>query len=133
MPVLIKNFFEDQGVIEEAKKRYSVGGNVLAEQIARLGNVEEIYKCRSNYDGLGAKIKTKEVDKDKESISNFSIETCSNANTSSVSIGAGNGFNFAKRDSIFKEGRSYFEYNPVEEEEIKDDLSVVTDSEDEEN
>lgn len=134
LPAIIKNFFDDKDIIEDSKKRYSVRGVAFEEQIARLGKIEEIYKCKSNYDTLARQNRPQA---EKESISNFSIEACSGANSFiSFPIGSNdasvnNTFNFCKRDSIFKD-KYNFDFDPVVEEEDKRDvLSIISVSEDE--
>lgn len=116
LPLLIKNFFEDKSIIEEARKRYSVRED-LRNQISRLGNAEEIFKCRSNYDHKLSQISKPprgihKSSNDTSTISNFSVDSSDNSINNSnfgsslsgnnVSSTPGN-INFLKRDSIFKD------------------------------
>jgi hypothetical protein len=112
---IIKNFFEDKDIVEEASKakRMSVS-EIPKEQLEKLEAIQKI--CKSNFDKLSCKDEGKEMPTHR--ISNFSEE---------VAIGLlmdvngkGNSFNFAKRDSIFAERRSMLNNEFKFEEQLRD-------------
>jgi hypothetical protein len=135
LPAIIKNFFEDRAIIEEAKKRYSVRED-LRHQIERLGNAEELFKCKSNYDRI--KVKSNyDGASDGNNVSTFSIDTSNSQNnitsgvnnTNTNTNNANNSLNFSKRDSIFKD-RYFNDFGVVEEVlSSEDDINSMSDEE----
>jgi hypothetical protein len=120
LPAIIKNFFNDKAIIEAAKKRYSVRES-LRSQIEKLGNAEELFKCRSYCDQLKIS-STKESD---SNISSFSIDTKevgnNNADRNSLTI--------LKRGSIFRDKFLMNEFPTVNEELNSDVSSYKSDDE----
>lgn len=73
-PSIIKNFFEDQEVIEiTAKKRHSITGEVLKERLEKLKEMEFKPKCFSNYLEANFIEKQKELARKYSNVSDFSF------------------------------------------------------------
>jgi len=131
LPSIIKNFFEDKSIIEEAKKRFSVRDNEIFLQIARLDQIEETKKCQSNFE----RISIKNMGKQENSVSMFSIdvnipenELINNVNIVENNNENVNCFNFKKRGSIFKERYLNFNEERTEiDEDIDEKISQISD------
>jgi hypothetical protein len=120
LPAIMKNFFEDKAIIEAAKKRYSVREG-LRGQIEKLGNPEELFKCRSYCDKM--KISSN-VQSESSNISSFSIDTqVSSQNTERNSI------TLLKRGSIFRDKFNMNDFSTVKEEVNSDSGSYESDEE----
>jgi len=120
LPAIMKNFFEDKDIKEEAKKRYSVRDG-LRGQIEKLGNPEELFKCRSYCDKM--KISS-DVPKESSNISSFSIDTQGSSQTTER-----NSITLLKRGSIFREKFNVNDFSIVREEVHSDAASYESDEE----
>lgn len=122
LPAIIKNFFNDKAIIEAAKKRYSVRES-LRSQIEKLGNAEELFKCKSYCDQLKMSSAKEPV---SSNVSSFNIETedISNNNTDER-----NSLTLLKRGSIFRDKYLMKDFPTVNEELNSDVSSYVSDEE----
>ena len=117
LPGIIKNFFEDKDIIDKAKKRYSVRDNDLFNQVCKLGHVEEIIKCQSNFERHS--IKNHNNEQNDKNITAFSIES-DNLEAKEINNLKNNFINFNKRNSIFKDK---FPLEKIDDNELMSEVS----------
>lgn len=133
MPLIIKNFFQDKTIVEEAKKRFSMKEESLRMNIAQLGNLNsgDLFKCHSYMIKLSNTKTPVEREENKNQITKFSvdeddvqmdnddeIDEIKNAKNVLYNI------NFVKRNSIFRENNTYnFGIVPNRIQEISSDSS----------
>jgi len=77
-PSIIKNFFEDKEVIEVTKKRHTLAGEGLKNQLEKLHELEFKQKCFSNFREPQSLLRLKHadaafIDRKKSDISDFSV------------------------------------------------------------
>jgi hypothetical protein len=126
MPSIIKNFFKDESIVEEAKKRYSLKESQLKEQFSIVRSPEEIYTCKSAYNNFSYRKNYSQRD-NLTNITNFTYYLNGEDEKSSSPLRDNSNavnFNLSQRGSIFKEGFK-FDYRIVEEpnEEVEGEKS----------